>query len=258
MAIVLGSLYLLLIVVVVVRPSKVKDNHDFRLQTSGSGSGDDQWVQSEPRRLAHSWDLSVWVLQSVEVEVAVALRAAISSVLQRSVGFLPQGPQWCLCYAKLDDPRQATFKYWGWCLRLCGTLWGSLWNVFSARKVVYELAGTAKLLLYLPQTVCGYVYRIEGLGQVNKVHKRSLFCSWNFSPTDEVETLVCNIIGETWTESLSLVEVVRYFLCRYHLIYQLVRAEQRNKGHASYCLFFCSRICHFKWLMKRMLTSGHE
>ena len=42
MAIVLGSLYLLLIVVVVVRPSKVEDNHDFRLQTSGSGSGDDQ------------------------------------------------------------------------------------------------------------------------------------------------------------------------------------------------------------------------
>ena len=42
MAIVLGSLYFLLIVVVVVRPSKVEDNHDFRLQTSGSGSGDDQ------------------------------------------------------------------------------------------------------------------------------------------------------------------------------------------------------------------------
>ena len=42
MAIVLGSLYLLLIVVVVVRPSKVEDNHDLRLQTSGSGSGDDQ------------------------------------------------------------------------------------------------------------------------------------------------------------------------------------------------------------------------
>ena len=42
MAIVHGSLYLLLIVVVVVRPSKVEDNHDFRLQTSGSGSGDDQ------------------------------------------------------------------------------------------------------------------------------------------------------------------------------------------------------------------------
>ena len=31
MAIVLGSLYLLLIVVVVVRPSKVEDNHDLRL-----------------------------------------------------------------------------------------------------------------------------------------------------------------------------------------------------------------------------------
>ena len=42
MAIVLGSLYLLLIVVFVVRPSKVEDNHDLRLQTSGSGSGDDQ------------------------------------------------------------------------------------------------------------------------------------------------------------------------------------------------------------------------
>ena len=42
MAIVLGSLYLLLIVVVVVRPSKVEDNHDLRLQTSGSGSGDDK------------------------------------------------------------------------------------------------------------------------------------------------------------------------------------------------------------------------
>ena len=42
MAIVLGSLYLLLIVVVVVRPSKVEDNHDLRLQTSGIGSGDDQ------------------------------------------------------------------------------------------------------------------------------------------------------------------------------------------------------------------------
>ena len=42
MAIALGSLYLLLIVVVVVRPSKVEDNHAFRLQTSGSGSGDDQ------------------------------------------------------------------------------------------------------------------------------------------------------------------------------------------------------------------------
>ena len=41
MAIVLGSLYLLLIVVV-VRPSKVEDNHDLRLQTSGIGSGDDQ------------------------------------------------------------------------------------------------------------------------------------------------------------------------------------------------------------------------
>ena len=81
MTIVFGSLYLLLIVVVVVRPSKVEDNHDFRLQTSGSGSGDDQCVQSEPRRLAHSWDLSMWVLQSVEVEVALALRAAISSVL---------------------------------------------------------------------------------------------------------------------------------------------------------------------------------
>ena len=42
MAIVLGSLYLLSIVVVVVRPSKVEDNHDLRLQTSGIGSGDDQ------------------------------------------------------------------------------------------------------------------------------------------------------------------------------------------------------------------------
>ena len=42
MAIVLGSLYLLLIVVAVVRPSKVEDNHDFRLENSGSGSGDDQ------------------------------------------------------------------------------------------------------------------------------------------------------------------------------------------------------------------------
>ena len=41
MAIVLGSLYLLWIVVV-VRPSKVEDNHDFRLQTSGSGSEGDQ------------------------------------------------------------------------------------------------------------------------------------------------------------------------------------------------------------------------
>ena len=92
MAIVLGSLYLLLIVV--VRPSKVEDNHDFRLQTGGSGSGDGQCGQSEPRRLAHLWDLSVWVLQSVEMEVALALRAAISSLLHRSVGFLPQGPQW--------------------------------------------------------------------------------------------------------------------------------------------------------------------
>ena len=81
MAIVLGSLYLLLIVVVVVGPSKVEDNNDFRLQTSGSGSEGDQWVQSEPRRLAHAWDLSMWVEQSVEVEVAPALRAAISSVL---------------------------------------------------------------------------------------------------------------------------------------------------------------------------------
>ena len=42
MAIVLGSLYLLLIVVVVVGPSKVEDNNDFRLQTSGSGSEGDQ------------------------------------------------------------------------------------------------------------------------------------------------------------------------------------------------------------------------
>ena len=42
MAFVLGSLYLLLIVVVVVGPSKVEDNNDFRLQTSGSGSEGDQ------------------------------------------------------------------------------------------------------------------------------------------------------------------------------------------------------------------------
>ena len=42
MAIVLGSLYLLLIVVVVVGPSKVEGNNDFRLQTSGSGSEGDQ------------------------------------------------------------------------------------------------------------------------------------------------------------------------------------------------------------------------
>ena len=42
MAIVLGSLYLLLIVVVVVGPSKVEDNNDFRLPTSGSGSEGDQ------------------------------------------------------------------------------------------------------------------------------------------------------------------------------------------------------------------------
>ena len=33
----------------------------------------------------------------------------------------------------------------------------------------YELVGTAKLLLLLPQAVSAY--RIEGLGQVNKSHK---------------------------------------------------------------------------------------
>ena len=33
----------------------------------------------------------------------------------------------------------------------------------------YELVGTAKLLLRLPQAVSAY--RIEGLGQVNKSHK---------------------------------------------------------------------------------------
>ena len=77
--------------------------------------------------------------------------------------------------------------------QVLGLMFRSLWD--SLRQSLkrffcpdgrYELAGTAKLLLYLPQTVCAY--RIEALGQVNKGHKRSLFCSWNFSLTDEVET----------------------------------------------------------------------
>ena len=66
--------------------------------------------------------------------------------------------------------------------QVLGLMFPSLWDSlrqslkrFFCQGGRYELAGTAKLPLYLPQTVCAY--RIEGLGQVNKGHKRSLFCS---------------------------------------------------------------------------------
>ena len=77
--------------------------------------------------------------------------------------------------------------------QVLGLMFTSLWDSlrqslkrFFCQDGCYELAGTAKLPIYLPQTV--FAYRIESLGQVNKGHKRSLFCSWNFSLTDEVET----------------------------------------------------------------------
>lgn len=56
----------------------------------------------------------------------LAMRKARSSAHLRSVGFLPHGPQWWLCYAKLGGPEQVTPKYWSWCPGLWGALWGSL------------------------------------------------------------------------------------------------------------------------------------
>ena len=61
----------------------------------------------------------------------------------------------------------------------------------------YEFAGTAKLLLCLPQAVSAY--RIEGLGQVSKGHKEvAILLMAFFTYTESSWKLwsVCNITGE--------------------------------------------------------------
>ena len=88
----------------------------------------------------------------------------------------------------------------------------------------YEFAGTAKLLLCLPQAVSAY--RIEGLGQVSKGHKEVaiLLLAFFTHSRGGNRSVVSQVKRELnhfhWSKS------VRYFLCsEYRLTYQLVRAE---------------------------------
>ena len=76
----------------------------------------------------------------------------------------------------------------------------------------YEFAGTAKLLLCLPQAVSAY--RIEGLGQVSKSHKEVAILLMAFFTYSRVgnfgQSVILQVKGELnhfyWSRS------VRYFL----------------------------------------------
>ena len=94
---------------------------------TGGGSVDRWWGQYEPRRLAHTWDMSAWVRAAVELKVALALGAPRFLFFSGTSVFCRTGPLWWLCHAKLEVPGQATPKYWGW----CPGFWWTLWEVFE-------------------------------------------------------------------------------------------------------------------------------
>ena len=80
---------------VVVRPSKkVQDDHDFRLRTSDDGS-EDACGEANPSQKARpriGYECT-WVLQW-KWRLLWLCERHVSSVVLRSVGFLPQEAQW--------------------------------------------------------------------------------------------------------------------------------------------------------------------
>ena len=93
-----------------------------------------------------------------------------------------------------------------------------------------------------------------------KVTKRSLFCSWLFSPTVVVET---GLSYHRW--SVNWIILIGRSLCGISFVVNtalhinlLEQSKKERPWKLLFILGFHSLVSHFKWLMQRVLTSGKE